>query len=251
MQSALKTFAVDETSVSGYIYHKLLGHEVEDVIIKCQLPKRFTAQGLPDLNHSQVSLSGDNTSSFSVSGCTLINRCLILFRKPWLNQPAILLSWNMSTPIMHSVFVPIIEAVLFMLVQVYAVKTVLQRPLSLIQGPPGTGKTVTSATIVYHLARQGNGWDMWLLLFPYTIHTFYMCLWFCYPLVFRHLLIFPYLNTIPHSSHGKSEHSKNTGECTSSTEKGNKADEKLRNLTFYLIADIPFSFISSVTVSYH
>nr|XP_033811861.1 regulator of nonsense transcripts 1 [Geotrypetes seraphini] len=92
-QSALKTFAVDETSVSGYIYHKLLGHEVEDVIIKCQLPKRFTAQGLPDLNHSQV----------------------------------------------------------------YAVKTVLQRPLSLIQGPPGTGKTVTSATIVYHLARQGNG----------------------------------------------------------------------------------------------
>lgn len=56
MQSALKTFAVDETSVSGYIYHKLLGHEVEDVIIKCQLPKRFTAQGLPDLNHSQVIL---------------------------------------------------------------------------------------------------------------------------------------------------------------------------------------------------
>lgn len=62
MQSALKTFAVDETSVSGYIYHKLLGHEVEDVVIKCQLPKRFTAQGLPDLNHSQV---GDQKPSFS------------------------------------------------------------------------------------------------------------------------------------------------------------------------------------------
>jgi regulator of nonsense transcripts 1 len=30
MQSALKTFAVVETSVSGYIYHKLLGHEVEE-----------------------------------------------------------------------------------------------------------------------------------------------------------------------------------------------------------------------------
>jgi hypothetical protein len=27
----------------------------------------------------------------------------------------------------------------------------------LIQGPPGTGKTVTSATIVYHLSRQGQG----------------------------------------------------------------------------------------------
>ncbi|EHH62580.1 hypothetical protein EGM_20966 [Macaca fascicularis] len=88
MQSALKTFAVDETSVSGYIYHKLLGHEVEDVIIKCQLPKRFT-----------VFFSRRRASPTS------------------------------TTP----------------------------RPLSLIQGPPGTGKTVTSATIVYHLARQGNG----------------------------------------------------------------------------------------------
>eukprot|EP00479_Gromia_sphaerica_P010443 TRINITY_DN4798_c0_g1_i1.p1 TRINITY_DN4798_c0_g1~~TRINITY_DN4798_c0_g1_i1.p1 ORF type:complete len:144 (-),score=31.50 TRINITY_DN4798_c0_g1_i1:10-441(-) len=38
-----------------------------------------------------------------------------------------------------------------------AVKSVLQQPLSLIQGPPGTGKTVTSATIVYHLAKQNNG----------------------------------------------------------------------------------------------
>ena len=35
-------------------------------------------------------------------------------------------------------------------------KQVLQRPLSLIQGPPGTGKTVTSATIVYHLAKMSH-----------------------------------------------------------------------------------------------
>lgn len=54
MQAALKTFAVDETSVWGYIYHKLLGHEVEDVVIKCQLPKRFSVPNLPELNHSQV-----------------------------------------------------------------------------------------------------------------------------------------------------------------------------------------------------
>ena len=50
----MKTFAVDETSVSGYIYHKLLGHQVEEVAIRCQLPKRFSAPGLPELNHSQV-----------------------------------------------------------------------------------------------------------------------------------------------------------------------------------------------------
>ena len=41
--------------------------------------------------------------------------------------------------------------------QVFAVKTVLQQPLSVVQGPPGTGKTVTGATIVYHLANMGQG----------------------------------------------------------------------------------------------
>lgn len=39
--------------------------------------------------------------------------------------------------------------------QAHAVRAALQRPLTLIQGPPGTGKTVTSASIVYHLAQRG------------------------------------------------------------------------------------------------
>ncbi|KAI6036387.1 ATP dependent helicase [Pisolithus microcarpus] len=93
MQLAMKTFAVDEKSVNGYIYHKLLGHEVEPQSLRTQMPKRFSAPGLPELNHSQM----------------------------------------------------------------YAVKSVLQKPLSLIQGPPGTGKTVTSASIVYHLAKMNPG----------------------------------------------------------------------------------------------
>jgi regulator of nonsense transcripts 1 len=93
MQSAMKTFAVDEQSVSGFIYHKLLGHEVEPVTLRTAMPKRFSAPGLPELNHSQVG----------------------------------------------------------------AVKSVLQKPLSLIQGPPGTGKTVTSATIVYQLSKMNPG----------------------------------------------------------------------------------------------
>ncbi|XP_022243255.1 regulator of nonsense transcripts 1-like isoform X3 [Limulus polyphemus] len=54
MQAALRKFAVDETCVSAYIYHKLLGHEVEDVILRCQLPKHFSAPNLPELNRSQV-----------------------------------------------------------------------------------------------------------------------------------------------------------------------------------------------------
>jgi regulator of nonsense transcripts 1 len=89
MQLAMKTFAVDELSVSGYIFHKLLGHEVAVAPMKTQLPKKFTAPGLPELNSSQIT----------------------------------------------------------------AIKSVLNTPLSLIQGPPGTGKTVTSATIIYHLAK--------------------------------------------------------------------------------------------------
>ncbi|WVQ70770.1 hypothetical protein IAR50_000292 [Cryptococcus sp. DSM 104548] len=93
MQAAMKTFAIDEKSVSGYIYHKLLGHEVEPQVLRTQMPKRFTAPNLPDLNSSQMT----------------------------------------------------------------AVKSVLQKPLSLIQGPPGTGKTVTSASIVYHLAKMNPG----------------------------------------------------------------------------------------------
>ncbi|KAG9127213.1 ATP-dependent helicase NAM7 [Ceratobasidium sp. 392] len=93
MQLAMKTFAIDEKSVSGYIYHKLLGHELEPSILRTQMPKRFSAPGLPELNHSQM----------------------------------------------------------------YAVKNVLQKPISLIQGPPGAGKTVTSAAIVYHLAKMNPG----------------------------------------------------------------------------------------------
>ena len=93
MQSAMKTFAVDELSVSGYLFHRLLGHDVAPVNMKMQLPKKFTVPGLPELNASQIN----------------------------------------------------------------AVKSVLQKPLNLIQGPPGTGKTVTSATIIYHLAKMNSG----------------------------------------------------------------------------------------------
>mmetsp|Transcript_44279 Transcript_44279/g.96215 ORF Transcript_44279/g.96215 Transcript_44279/m.96215 type:complete len:1084 (-) Transcript_44279:275-3526(-) len=54
MQAAMRTFAVDDTSVSGYLYHKLLGHDVEPQTIRANLPRHFTAPNLPQLNHSQV-----------------------------------------------------------------------------------------------------------------------------------------------------------------------------------------------------
>ena len=39
MQGALKTLAIDDTSVSGYLYHKLLGHEMEPQTLRVSLPK--------------------------------------------------------------------------------------------------------------------------------------------------------------------------------------------------------------------
>mmetsp|Transcript_9231 Transcript_9231/g.27028 ORF Transcript_9231/g.27028 Transcript_9231/m.27028 type:complete len:763 (-) Transcript_9231:654-2942(-) len=53
MQTALKTFAADDTSVSGYLYHKLLGHEVEEQLLRVSVPADIGAPGLPPLNHSQ------------------------------------------------------------------------------------------------------------------------------------------------------------------------------------------------------
>ncbi len=54
MQNALKTFAVDDTSVSGYLYHRLLGHDVEAQTLKTVVPTRLSVPGLPELNHSQL-----------------------------------------------------------------------------------------------------------------------------------------------------------------------------------------------------
>ncbi len=40
MQNAMKMFAVNETAVSIYLYHKLLGHGIEDQMNKLPLPKQ-------------------------------------------------------------------------------------------------------------------------------------------------------------------------------------------------------------------
>ena len=58
MQNALKTFAIDDTSVTGYIYHRLLGHPVEEQhIASARIPGSdvdFSVPGLPPLNESQI-----------------------------------------------------------------------------------------------------------------------------------------------------------------------------------------------------
>ncbi|KAF8065906.1 UPF1 [Scenedesmus sp. PABB004] len=55
MASALKLFRDYSPSISGYLFHVLLGHEVEPITLRIPLPAgSFSAPGLPELNHSQL-----------------------------------------------------------------------------------------------------------------------------------------------------------------------------------------------------
>ena len=55
MQTALKSLAVDDKALSGYLYHVLLGHDVEaQSLSTARLPAKLSAPGLPELNHSQL-----------------------------------------------------------------------------------------------------------------------------------------------------------------------------------------------------
>lgn len=55
MRSALHTFREYTASISGYLFHKILGHDLEPVTLKIPLPKKgFSVPNLPELNHSQI-----------------------------------------------------------------------------------------------------------------------------------------------------------------------------------------------------
>lgn len=54
MQKALRVFATEEESVSSYIFHKLLGHEVVPVTFSNKTPKKLSVTRLARLNESQA-----------------------------------------------------------------------------------------------------------------------------------------------------------------------------------------------------
>lgn len=51
---ALHALLNDSKAVSPYLYHKLLGKQVDEMMLKFELPRRLSAPGLPDLNSSQM-----------------------------------------------------------------------------------------------------------------------------------------------------------------------------------------------------
>ncbi|CAI7420258.1 CPS_collapsed_G0043390.mRNA.1.CDS.1 [Saccharomyces cerevisiae] len=53
MQDALKKFAIDKKSISGYLYYKILGHQVVDISFDVPLPKEFSIPNFAQLNSSQ------------------------------------------------------------------------------------------------------------------------------------------------------------------------------------------------------
>jgi len=123
MQAALKTFAVDDTSVSPYIYHALLGHDFEIPPIRTVLPARYNVPGLPDLNHSQIhAIREALTRAFSL---------IQVLAAAWAGVDRI--------------------------ERGSCARDVPRAPSVRHQGPPGTGKTVTSAALVYHLVQQTKG----------------------------------------------------------------------------------------------
>ena len=54
MLDGLYTFVNVESSVSNYIYSKLLGHNVDEKKTNYQIPKDLTVKGLPELNYYQT-----------------------------------------------------------------------------------------------------------------------------------------------------------------------------------------------------
>ncbi|PFH31973.1 RNA helicase (UPF2 interacting domain) protein [Besnoitia besnoiti] len=54
MQNALRQLAVDEISVSSYLYHTLMGKQMEHQIIQTPMPSHISAPNLAPLNPSQM-----------------------------------------------------------------------------------------------------------------------------------------------------------------------------------------------------
>lgn len=88
MQKALRKFAADEKCVSGYLYHKILGHEVVEVEFSDKVPLPLAVGKLAQLNQSQINavatalkkplslIQGPPGTGKTVTSATIIYRLL-------------------------------------------------------------------------------------------------------------------------------------------------------------------------------
>ena len=66
MQSAMREFAINENSVSSFLYHSLLGHTADAELLRVNMPKRFAVPGLP--GKYAINLINQSIRSKSLSG---------------------------------------------------------------------------------------------------------------------------------------------------------------------------------------
>lgn len=53
MKKGLRRFSKEEKSITGYLYHKILGHEQQKRDLDVDIPQNLSAPGLPKLNYYQ------------------------------------------------------------------------------------------------------------------------------------------------------------------------------------------------------
>ncbi len=134
MQTALVALATDEKSVSGVLYHTLMGHT--------NIPRTEFAIDLPEILQVPLMQGAKDAPAGSANTQGAKGKKSKKGKKgkkddkdedkeePYMAEP------NAS--------------------QDHAIRTALTSPLCLIQGPPGTGKTFTSTSIVYHLSQYSK-----------------------------------------------------------------------------------------------
>ncbi|SBT79122.1 regulator of nonsense transcripts 1, putative [Plasmodium malariae] len=155
MLLALNEFAYNSYSLSGYLYHKLLGHDISDESLEYYKNDLVYNNSNSNYHNSNSNYHNSN-SNYHNSNSNNHNSNNHNSNNHNSNSnynmhdgkrrgvlPIVNYSAPNLAPLNHS--------------QIDAIKKSLLSPLSLIQGPPGTGKTLTCATLVYHLSTMRKG----------------------------------------------------------------------------------------------
>ena len=123
---------------------RLLGHDVEEQAVRFKMPKK---------------LSGEHSAAYCSTaqrqhgmGSQRPSRALAPPSQASARRPAAAHPAPPGPPAGAAPGLPELNHS-----QADAVTRALTHPLTLVQGPPGTGKTLTCATIVYHMAKAGQG----------------------------------------------------------------------------------------------
>ena len=166
MQSALKKFAVDENSVSPYIYHILLGNDIDVPPIRNVLPSRYAniqevvVVRVIEARHLTCALSVASGAAPGVPASQL-PRVGSPGPEPLTSLRHLAGAHPRIQPDPGAVPPPLSACMPARVPRskrpTHSARRAAPEGRRGPQGPPGTGKTVTSAALVYHLVQQTKG----------------------------------------------------------------------------------------------